>query len=286
MTLGPHEYEATYPAKHVASFIESLKRSQKNAFAAEVDFSHLAEQLTNPRARMFANEGVGRRLKVIRRCVLNIFEIFPPDRGTFLSFDECDDVAIQLHAFAINVSALFDNLAWVFVLEAGLVISPLHVGLFKKASQAAIPQRLKEYVNTSETLKWHTEFGKPYRDSTAHRIPLYLPSREYTPEEGALWKKLHSEAMQELLACRPGEDIDARLKRHAELGRQKDAIGRNSRLMALSLSGEDAESPVYMHPQLLCDLALANELVRVAAKSMREANGWPELAIPSFSDAE
>lgn len=280
MKANLHEPEGTYPAKHVASFMRDVQRSKSEALTVRVDFADLAGQLTSARARTFANEGVGRRLRVIERCVLNIFDMFPPDRKTLLSFDECDDVAIHLHAFAINVSALFDNLAWVVVLEAGQVKSPLNVGLFKKACQSAIPQRLRDYVNTTEVLNWHTKFGKPYRDATAHRIPLYLPSREYTTEEGALWGKLNTEAMGELLNYKPGDDVDARLARHKELERQKHALGRNSKLMALSLNGEDSEPPVYMHPQLLCDWALANELVRVAAQSIREANGWPQRAIP------
>lgn len=273
----------TYGHENVANFMQRVDQLGTEALTVGLDLASLAEQLTMPRARMFAREGVGRRLRVIERCVLNVFNIFPPDRGTFLSFGECDDVAIQLHAFAINVYALFDNLAWVLVLEAGLDIMPLNICLFKKACRPAIPKRLLDYLETSDVTKWHKEFGKPYRDSTAHRIPLYLPSREYTAEEGALWQRRHTEAMQEILTVRPGGDVDARLARHEALTREKEALGRNSKLMALSLSGEDAHAPVYMHPQLLCDWALAHELVRVAIYSIREENNWPAPALTQFS---
>jgi hypothetical protein len=274
------EREGTYSAKHAYGFMQDVHRMQQETISVVHNLSYLAAQLTSARARTFANEGVGRRLRVIERCVLNVFDIFPPDRKTFLSLDECDDVAIQLHAFAINVSALFDNLAWIVVLEAGLVIPPMDVGLYKKACRSVIPQRLSEYVNATDLLKWHFKFGKPYRDATAHRIPLYLPSREYTEEEGTLWKQLDTASMRELLTYKPGDEVDARLARHEELERQKHALGRNSKLMALSLCGEDAEAPVYMHPQLLCDWALANDLVRVGTQSIREANGWPEPVTP------
>ncbi|MCU1617910.1 MAG: hypothetical protein JWO98_5450 [Frankiales bacterium] len=272
----------TYAAEHAANFIEQVKHRRAEALDVRLDLANLTEQLTVPRAGTFAKEGVGRRLRVIERCVLNVFDIFPPDRATFLSFDECDDVAIQLHAFAINVYALFDNLAWVLVLEAGLDITPVNVGLFKKSCRPAIPKRLHDYLTTPDVLKWHNDFGKPYRDSTAHRIPLYLPSREYTPEEGVRWQELHSEAMQELLTIRRGDDVEARLARHAALVREKETLGSNSKLMALSLGDEDAHGPVYMHPQLLCDWALAHELVRVGVHSMREANNWPAPSIPRF----
>lgn len=276
------EGAGAYGVEHAANFMQRLNQCRTEAFTVALDLDHLAEQLTVPRASIFAKEGIGRRLRVIERCVLNVFNIFPPDRKEFLSFAECDDVAIQLHAFAINVYALFDNLAWVLVLEAGLSITPLNVCLFKKACHPAIPERLLEYLNTPDVKTWHKEFGKPYRDSTAHRIPLYLPSREYTPEEGAQWQRLHKEAMQVLLTIVPGDDFETRMDLHEALVREKEALGRNSKIMALSLR-EEADGPVYMHPQLLCDWALAHELVRVGALSIREANNWPAPALPPFN---
>ncbi len=262
--------------------MQDVKHRRHQSVEVSLDLARLAQQLTVPEARTYANEGMGRRLRLIERSVLNVFDIYPPDRNTFLSFDECDDVAIQLNAFAINVYALFDNLAWVLVLEAGLEVPPLDVGLFKKACRPVVPPRLRDYLNTPDAIKWHNDFGKPYRDSIAHRIPLYLPSRAYTPEEAAEWGQLDAAAMQELLTFEHGGDADARWARHAELERQKHALGRNSKLMALSITGKAVQAPVYMHPQLLCDWALAHELVRVGVQSIRDAKGWPAPKIPSF----
>jgi hypothetical protein len=50
--------------------------------------------------------------------------------------------------------------------------------------------------------------------------------------------------------------------------------------MALSLTGEDASPPVYLHPQLLCDWGLANEVVLTFDRAMRVQYGWPVPAIP------
>ena len=84
-----------------------------------------------PRARVFANEGVGRRLPLVRRCATNIFKTYPPNKTALLTRDECEDIGIQLCAFAINVYAIFDNIAWVCMLEAGGNLSPMKVSAFK-----------------------------------------------------------------------------------------------------------------------------------------------------------
>ena len=58
---------------------------------------------------------------------------------------------------------------------------------------------------------------------------------------------------------------------HYELNLQKEMLGSNSLVMALSLSGDaDANPPVLLHPQLLCDWGLANELVHTFDLAMRK----------------
>lgn len=272
-----------YSEEQENHFMEALQRLRKGSASAQLNLGHLGNQLTSSRARTFAREGMGRRLRVIERCVLNVFGLFPPGRDALLTPDECDDVAIQLHAFAINVYGLFDNLAWVLVLEAGLEIPPVKISLFKGPAEAAVPQSLQHYLKTPDVQAWFQDYGKPYRDSTAHRIPLYLPSRAWTKEDSEQWEQLDRDAMAALTSWRPGEDVDVALKRHEELIRRKNALGQNSLTMALTLTGEDARPPVFMHPQLLSDWALVQELVDVAAKSLREEKGWPAFTLGAFT---
>jgi hypothetical protein len=247
------------------------------------DLSHLAGQLTVERARTFANEALGRRLPVIQRAVLNVFRMFPPDRREFLSNDECTDVSIQLHAFAINVYALFDNIAWICVLEAGVALEPTQIGAFKQRCQGALPPELRAYLSEPRVKDWFNNYGKVYRDSTAHRIPPYLPPRVMTAEEGERWRELNEASMRILLDYQLGESHDQatdRLARHDRLEKEKHALGQNSIMMGLSLTGEDATRPVYLHPQLLCDWGLVHELVQAFTKAMRTQRGWPAPTIP------
>jgi len=274
-----HGYSAAQAAK-LMNHLRDLRDAQPGV---RVDLSHLAGQLTVERARTFANEALGRRLPVIERAVLNVFRMFPPDRREFLSNDECTDVSIQLHAFAINVYALFDNIAWICVLEAGVDLEPAQIGTFKPRCQGALPPELREYLAEQRVKDWFNDYGKVYRDSTAHRIPPYLPPRVMTAAEGQRWRELNEASMRILLDYRLGESHDQateRLARHDRLEKEKHALGRNSIMMGLSLTGEEATRPVYLHPQLLCDWGLAQELVQAFTKAMRTHRGWPVPSIP------
>lgn len=270
-----------YSAEQLGKVYADLEARRTQHVSLRIDLSRLAEQLTNTRAATFANEGVNRRLGLIERSAVNIFTLYPPDRPSFLSSEECIDVSIQFQAFAINVYALFDNIAWVCVLERGASLNPMEIGPLKPKAQACMPPALAEYLQQPTVAEWFREYGKSYRDSTAHRIPPYLPLRVFTGDEGARWQRLNRESMDVLLNYRPGDSADERLARHRELEDEKESIGSNSLLVALGLV-ERQVPPVYLHPQVLCDWALAQELAATFCCSMREHYGWAKPSLPGF----
>jgi hypothetical protein len=275
-----------FSSEQVRELMDHLQALRNAQPTVQLDLSHLASQLAVPRARTFANEGLGRRLPVVERAVVNTYRIFPPDRQEFLTKDECTDVAIQLHAFAINLYALFDNIAWVCVLEAGQQLPPMKIGPFKPESQQHMPAALNEYLAQSTVQSWFHKYGKLYRDSTAHRIAPYLPPRIFGSEEGDQWQELHAESMRLLLGCASAESNqqrDERLARHEQLEVEKQRLGRNSLLFGLSLTGDDATAPVYLHPQLLCDWSLAHELVLAFTAAMRKQYQWEQPHLPQFT---
>lgn len=275
----------TYNLDQVQNLMDKLHALRDAQPSIQMDLGVLAEQLTAPRAKTFALEALGRRLAVVERTVLNVFRTYPPDRSKVIGVEECTDIAIQLHAFAINVYAIFDNISWVCVLEAGLDLAPGKIGPFKQECQAALPKNLQTYLNQDMVRKWFSDYGKVYRDATAHRIPPYLPSRVMTPEEVTLWRELDAESKQVLTegaALVESEHINEFLRRHERLESEKGALGRNSLLIGLSLNGQDASPLVYLHPQLLCDWGLAQELILVFTKTMREEYKWAAPFIPSM----
>lgn len=274
-----------YSAKQVADFERELAQLRNKTAGLQIVLHELLSFLTNPRARTFASEGIGRRIAVVARCAQNIFALYPPSTAALLSADECTDVAIQMQTFAINVYAIFDNIAWVCMLEAGGMLPPLKVSLFKKECMPFIPKDLLSYLSQDVSKKWFEEYGKLYRDSTAHRIPPYLPTRVYTPEEAEKFRDLHSQSQQAVLKASGAMLTDRRrmhqlLDQRLELDQQKNALGSNSILLALSLTGVDAVAPVYLHPQVLCDWGLANEVLETFDRSIRTHYGWPIRQVP------
>lgn len=275
----------SYSPQQLEKFATELQKLRNETVGVQMILYDLSQRLANSRAKTYANEGVGRRLPLIGKSAQNIFRLYPPGTCELLKRDDCEDIAIQLHAFAINVYAIFDNIAWVCMLEAGGTLSPMKVGLFKAECEQFLPAELKEYVGHETAKTWFKDYGKAYRDSTAHRIPPYLPSRAYTPEESRRFLDLHNQAQQILIEASQAMANDRvrgreLLDTHETLVQGKEQIGSNSLLVAISLNGDDTSPPIYLHPQLLCDWGLANEVVRTFDRSMRTHYGWPIVPIP------
>jgi hypothetical protein len=106
-----------------------------------------APELSNDRAREFFLHGVCRRLKLLRQCVLNIFNLYPVKRTERLSDEELNNLQINLHAFIFNVYGITDNIAWVFLLENNLECQfrgrREDIGLFKDNTQAHLPENVR-----------------------------------------------------------------------------------------------------------------------------------------------
>jgi hypothetical protein len=154
-----------------------------SALFACVRAGHLTQ---DERAKEYLLNGVGRRLGVLRECLASIFETFPPARSAPLSLAGLYQVQINLHAFVINLSGLFDNLAWAFVLRHGLlekIGGRKRVGMFLQSTQQVLPVPLATYVTSATMTTWHGSYLKAYRDALAHRIPLYVPPATFTPQE-------------------------------------------------------------------------------------------------------
>jgi len=281
--------ENGYSEKQIAHFESEVMKLRNAQPRVQMDLGLLVEQMSVQRAKVYGSQAMGRRLPVIEQTVLNIFDIYPPDRKDFLSKSDCTNIAIQLHAFAINVYAIFDNAAWVCMLEDGEDLSPIKVGLYKKECRKYIPEGLVAYMNQPIIKKWFEDYGKVYRDSTAHRIPPYLPSRNYTSTEAAQWKKIHNESTSllfEFVSDETHEQINERLEKHHQLESKKNGIGSNSLFVALTLEGEDAEHPVFLHPQLLSDWALVHEFVTTFTISLREKYNWESPNLPEMMVSE
>lgn len=219
--------------------------------------TELNSHIRDDEAREYLMQGVGRRLKTLARCVKNIFEIFPADRSDLLTKDELTDLAINLHAFFINVSGILDNLAWVFVYENDLVGKPKEgklgrrdVGLFNNNTLKHLGDSLKEYLESDRMQTWYANYSKNYRDALAHRIPLYVPPSELNKEDS----ERYSQIEEQLHDYSSPEAIS----KHQQLREEQQKLERPCFFFAQSLR-EDAKA-ILFHPQIIADFKTIEEI--------------------------
>ena len=223
---------------------------------------HLLGSLRDSEARQYLSEGMLRRVNIVFKSFYKIFEIFPPDRTLKLSTDELDDLCINLHAFFINTAGIFDNLGWVFALEKGIhddrrkkhrpagTISRNEIGLFNKEYQKYLAKDLREYLNCEKIKGWYNDYAKNYRDSLAHRIPLYVPPYIINKDDAIEYKRLSNEMLN-------FQNIDG-YQKYIELEDAREKIGSICPIFAHSHNDEG--KPAFLHPQLICDVLTIEEI--------------------------
>ncbi len=250
----------TYSSENLAEINEKylgINHAHDNLLLRIIFFE---STLKNVKAREYLMKGVGRRLKTITRCINNIFTTFPPVQVEHLSKEALTDTDINLHAFFINVAGIFDNLAWVFVYENDLLgkskegkIPRNRIGLFNEETQKHLKAELRDYLNTDSMKSWYESYSKSYRDSLAHRIPLYVPPSVLNKTQEKEYQNIEEQI--QALGFSEVSDID---KRNA-LRDTQQSLGKASHFFAHSLS--EGSRPVYLHAQVLADYATVEEVI-------------------------
>ena len=237
----------TYSPDQAEQLESDLDRINRELQEVLFEGHQQALALQHERARVQLQHGVGRRINVLTRSMLQIFELFRPQQGEPLNRDVLTDVQIYLHAFVINLSGVFDNWAWAFVFRHGLEgsLSRMAVGMFKADTQQYLPASLVEHLTSSEISSWHERYAKKYRDALAHRIPLYIPPAAYSDDDSRRYNELEHEKFQcihRMEWCRL-EEVEAEQKK----------IGRSCGLFMHEFSDHEDSKPVLLHPQVLTD---------------------------------
>ncbi len=94
------------------------------------------------------------------------------------------DAPIAIQSFVLNTFGCLDNLAWIWVYEKdikgmdGHELDPKRVGLGSKEVRISFTREFRAYLDSRQ--KWFENL-KDFRDSLAHRIPLYIPPYIVTP---------------------------------------------------------------------------------------------------------
>lgn len=210
------------------------------------------------------HHGAARRLRVLSSSIRIAFDVYPPDLERPLDRDDLDVVQIALHAFFMNLFGLFDNLAWAFLWRHGLqgpgqdgkytlpgfngaaaqTIQKNGIGMKMRATRAALPLEIVDFWDQKDIASWYTDYLVHYRDSLAHRIPLYIVPSACTPEHAKDLPALQAE----IDACASNKDWEGFLVAEDKMY----ALGFPYPAFLLSRPSKD-DKPVLLHPQLLND---------------------------------
>lgn len=236
----------------VNSELELLNQRYSNLLNKLWDLTNC---LKEEKAKEYLFHGAARRLRVIQRCIENIFTIFPLKREKLLDRNELDDVMINLHAFLINIFGLLDNLAWSVIHEKRLAdkIHKEKVSLFKKETKKKFSSEFRKYLDSGRIKTWYNNYLINYRDALSHRIPLYVPPKMLTPAQNEKIQQMEKEFFTTL------KSVDTSTKVLQLLG-EMDNVGSVAPYFIHSFS-ESESKYVAFHVQVIADFKTIEEII-------------------------
>src|SRR5258706_10736381 len=141
------------------------------------------------RGAEFAKHGFCRRLETLARVIDQVYELLAPGQEDIPPRGNVVDATTAIQAFTTNAFGCLDNIAWIWVYEKdvkgkhGVELDPKSVGLGKKAVREKLTQQFRDFLDKRQD--WFANLIN-FRDSLAHRIPLYIPP--YTVPEANVEK--------------------------------------------------------------------------------------------------
>ena len=226
---------------------------------------YLEREFTNARAEEFVHHGLCRRLRLMTRCIVKVFEILPPGSCEVPEADVLHDVTVQLHAFSFNTFGCLDNLAHAWVLdkevkkENGDPLPPQRVGFGSTYTvvRDSLPDRFVEYL--LEIQDWYENLEN-FRHALAHRIPMYIPPGYLDDENAAKYSGIQEQI---------NDAVERRDFATADQLADEQAALLSFHPIATHSFGENAKI-VYFHAQMLSDIGTVQE---IASRLLPEFDG-------------
>lgn len=237
-----------YTPEQVSQLLDDQETTLQSLVELQKECTIQGQSIANPMVQEHMLHGAGRRIMVLRRTVENIYDLFPPSTTKPLPTDTLSDVQISLHAFVMNLYGVFENWAWAFYHRHDLhsmITDRRKVGMFSPAMKPFLPTVLRDYLASEVITNWQRDYLKNYRDALAHRIPLYIPPANFTPEESERYSQLGAAKLDSL---RGGD-----LNRFEEICVEQDALGVASLMFLHSFTEGGELKPLLLHPQILSD---------------------------------
>lgn len=157
----------------------------------------LPTYLLNQKAQKYLRFGYAIRLSNLVASRNELFQLLQKDAGTYV---DTTLHTLYINSIYINMFGALDNLAWVLQHEFNLVEGVTEnrnrkkIRLFAQEWTKALKQKDEKIVQDIDKFKEWYEESTDFRDSSAHRMPLYCPPAIQFGEDSAenlmLQKKL------------------------------------------------------------------------------------------------
>lgn len=181
---------------------EAIKKIEEEFRLFQIDKSQYAEIIRlimiivdgiSPQTQLyhFAYYGLLRRIKILNKCVENIFSIRNFYSESIPSDDELTSITINLQCFIINLYGILENLAWLYAICIDFKGSKFDNSFFAKKRKLlnTLPENIKKsFIGDG---KW-LDHIKKIRDLLAHQVPLYIPPYCVIMEKEDKWQILEN----------------------------------------------------------------------------------------------
>jgi hypothetical protein len=169
----------------------------------ELRRTFMIRSYVTPRAREYAHQGFCRRLDELARAIDFVFNVLPPEQEDIPDTDNVVAATMLIQSFVVNVSGCLDNLAWVWVSETdlrgkdGKELDPKWVGLGESYSYVRKSFTKPFQKHLSSRRRWFRHIAE-FRDTAAHRIPLYIPPYIISEKDAAKYNQLSNDCTDAL----------------------------------------------------------------------------------------
>jgi hypothetical protein len=237
-------------SEHDVAELNNAKEGLRQKFGA-LRNRLIVRSYKSDRGREYAFHGLVRRLDTMLRAIDYVFEALPPEKEDIPKTDETVAVTILIQSFVVNAYGCLDNLAWIWVFETnqkgkwGQPLDRRMVGLGESywALRKSFSKPFRKYLK--ERKKWFRHVSE-FRDSLAHRIPLYVPTFVLSEENILEYKRLEQAAFKA---------VD--YKTYNELKSQQEELGVYRPWMTHSPT-EGSPAAVF-HQQMIQDFLTIDE---------------------------
>ena len=245
---------------------EDLQRLATGKVEMHRQFADLREKyVTRPykqeRAREYAQQGFSRRLAILVRSVDKVFELLPPENEVIPERDIVVDAAMAIQSFVVNAFGCLDNLAWIWVHERqvkdtdGKDLDPKKIGLGTRVVRRSFTNEFRTFLDSRQ--EWFENL-KAFRDTLAHRIPLYIPPYLVRDQDAEAYKQLE---IASLRALSRGD-----VNEFERLQVEQKKLGFFRPWMTHSIF--EGSPQIVFHPQLLADYVTIDEYARTMLEEL------------------